>query len=239
MNNIFRSIAKYFNIFPCPLCRSGDGNGRNELCAKCLSELDMIPLKNHCRGCGGVLDGALAICSKCQREKKRPWVDAISLFHYRDTGMELILKFKSGKTPEIARTLGEMGADAIRKAGFPIEIVTAIPQSFKSRWKRPYNQSLLVAKILAAQLGIPVIHALDCRFSRRKQATLNRRERLKNSGNSFIAVNHKLFAGKRILIVDDVFTTGSTCAAAAKALLSAGSGEVYIFTCARTPGAMD
>ena len=239
MKKFFLAIAKFFNLFPCPLCRIGNGNGQNDLCDQCLASLEFIAIENHCRGCGGVLDGALAVCSKCQKEKKRPWLDAVSLFHYRGSGRELILKFKSGSSPEIARPLGKLGAQAIEKSGFRFDAIVPIPLSFRSQWKRSYNQSLLVAQQISAQLGIPVIEALKCRIRHRKQAMLNRRERWKNSGDRFLAVKPELFAGKRLLIVDDIFTTGSTCTAAAKVLLKSGSREIYVFTCARTPGAAD
>ncbi len=236
MKNPLRAICRFFNFLPCPLCRRGDGDGANELCPECRSKLRFISAARRCRGCGGEKDGALALCSKCLAEKRRAYLDAAAIFHYHGVGRDLILAFKSG-TPELARSLGKMGAQVYREAGFAAEVIVPIPLHFFRYWRRTYNQAELFAKCLGKELNLPVCGALRRRHAGGKQAKLNRAGRLRNARHRFEVVNSSAIRGRTVLLVDDVLTTGATVNAAAQALTRAGARSVVVLCAARTPKA--
>ncbi len=230
MFNLFR----YYNLLPCPLCKRGDGDGANRFCADCLKELPKAP-SPACPGCGGELDGALASCSICLGATARPWAGAVTLFEYRDLARKMLHDFKFHNFPELARPLGELAAAKVKEAGFMPELAVPIPLHWTRLWGRSYNQAGLFAAETARNLGIPCREALRRRKRGKRQASLGQKARSTNPKGAFEARSPEPLAGKRILLVDDIFTTGATLDAAAKTLLAAGSGPVWILTIARTP----
>lgn len=236
MLKLLRQISRFFNFLPCPLCGRGDGNGVNELCPECRAKLRFIDPARRCPGCGGEKDGALALCSKCLAEKRRAYLDAAAVMHYHGAGRKLILAFKSG-TPELARTLGKMGAQVYRDAGFAAEVVVPIPLHPYRYWRRTYNQAELFARYVGKELDLPVALALKRRHAGGKQAKLNRSGRLRNARHRFEVGNAAAIAGRNVLLVDDVLTTGATVDAATRVLLRAGARSVVVLCAARTPKA--
>ena len=99
---------------------------------------------------------------------------------------------------------------------------------------RTHSRYELIAALIAAETGKPLIRGLKKIRETPHQAQLKRSERLKNLKGSF-AVDDSSFAGKQLLLVDDVLTTGSTASAAAQALMDNGAKAVRLLCCARTP----
>lgn len=229
-----RKIARYFNLLPCPMCKDGDGDGAGLLCPRCLEELPLIPDGPHCRGCGSLLNGPLAMCSECLSGSQRLWQDATAIMEYLDSGSDFMLRFKSGNAPELARPLGRLGAERIRSLKWKIDYIIPVPLRFSRKWKRSYNQSELFAMRLGKELDIQVKNALIKLPGGDKQAALNRKKRLKNPIR-FKLRNPESLRGKSLLLVDDIFTTGSTLTAAAKTLWKANPTQILVMCCARTP----
>ncbi len=231
---LLRDFSRFYNLLPCPKC-GGDGGGGNRLCPDCLAELPRIPEGPRCPGCGGELDGVLAQCSACLAESdERPWSGALTLFDYTGAARELVHDFKFHGKPELARPFAALAAEAFRKETFRAELVVPVPLHWTRLWKRSYNQAGLFAERLAAELGIPYCNALRRKRRTRKQSGLHRELRAKNPRGAFGIRDSGEIAGRSILLVDDVFTTGATLTAAAKTLLDAGSGPVFALTIART-----
>ena len=116
----------------------------------------------------------------------------------------------------------------------PVDAVVPVPLHPKKQRARGYNQSLLLAQHFCKQTGL----ALGPDWVKRHkdtlpQAQLNRRERLENMSGAFVAL--PLVKGKRILLIDDVATTGATLEGCAVALKQAGAKQVMAFTLAREP----
>lgn len=234
MKNWFFNIASWLNLFPCPLCKTGDGGGRNQICPKCREALRGFK-EPICPGCGGTLDGFMTVCSKCLAEDKRPWVGARTLFEYRGAARSLLHDFKFKGRPELARTLGELAAKTLQNAPFTPDLVVPVPLHSLRFYRRGYNQAGLFAEVTAKALNVKYCSILRRTKRTQKQSGLNREERRHNLIGAFQVRSPEIIRGKRILLVDDVFTTGATLTAAAKTLLAAGSGEIFVLTAARTP----
>lgn len=229
-----KRVAAYFGLFPCPRCGRGDGGGAGLFCPDCMRELPLISPGAHCPGCGAPPDGPLAMCRGCLESGERPWQDAAAVMEYRGEGAKLIRRFKSGGAPELARPLGHLGAELVRAFGWHADLIVPIPLRFGRFWRRSYNQSALFGGRIGAELGIPMRELLVKLPGGKKQAGLSRAGRLRNRLR-FEVRRPELLKDRDLILVDDIFTTGSTLAAAAKALRKADPGRIFVLTCARTP----
>ena len=221
-------------LLPCPACRENSGRRPNSFCDECLGRLPFIgssaPL---CPGCGGVLDSSLARCSQCLMEPERPWEEAYSVLVYCGCARELIRRFKFGNCPELARPLGYLLADRITECNIGAELIVPVPLHFMRELRRGYNQAGLLAEIAGKQCGISRADILIRRSFRSRQSGRNRKERHRDLTGIFKLRNGVSLAGKRVLLVDDIFTTGATLHAAAEALQAAGPETVTVLTLAR------
>ena len=230
-----RKLAAELNLFPCPVCRHGNGGGRNCFCPECEREMHRIE-GARCRGCGGELDTALALCSSCLAEDAPPWIGAASVYEYRDLTRRVIHRFKFFNHPELARPFGIRGAERMRQeSGFRADVVVPVPLHITRYYWRSFNQAALFGGIVAEELGIPLCEALVRTRRTRHQARLNREARKKNPRGVFTVAKPDEVRGKCVLLVDDVFTTGATLASAARALQKADCGPIFVLTAARTP----
>lgn len=235
LKGLLHALAGYFNLLPCPLCGEGDGGGRGALCPECRDALPLLPPgPPHCPGCGAVPDGPLAMCRACMSCEERPWRDAVTVMEYRDEGAAFMKLFKSGRAPELARPLGELAATKIRALNWRADLLVPVPLRFRSLWRRRYNQSALFGRRVGAELGIPCRELLVKLPGGGKQAGLSRAKRLGNRLR-FAVKDPDALRGKTVILVDDIFTTGSTLTAAAKTLRRAGVPTIYVLSGARTP----
>ena len=216
------------------------------LCPPCWETMTFLGAP-ACACCGVPFEfdvGAGALCAACIR---RPPVfeRARSVLAYDDASRGLILGFKHADRTEAApafgRWLARAGADLIAEA----DIIAPVPLHWTRFWRRRYNQSTLLAQALAraARQGghqggrrLPVIPDLLTRRRRTpSQGGLGASARARNVRGAFrIKPAHQArLRGARVLLVDDVFTTGATVEACARVLLRAGAGAVDVLTLAR------
>ncbi len=155
---------------------------------------------------------------------------------YEGVLRQLIHLYKYGCVRTLSRPLADMLARALpRDERF--DAVVAVPLHWRRRWSRGFNQSALLARSVAARSGIPYLQALERTRSTAVQAGLSNTMRRKNVSAAFRVRRMGGFAGKlagnRILLIDDVMTTGATAAACARALKRAGAERVALLTVAR------
>ena len=223
-------------LLPCPGCGGCSSNGGNSLCPECLKQLEILPADAVCcPGCGGIMTGALACCSQCLAEPERPWKQAFTVMPYSGMAAQLIRRLKFYNAPELARPLGYLLAEKIQQHHIEADFIVPIPLHFTRLLSRSYNQSLLLAQVAGKKCHIPVRQILRRQHLRSRQSERSRSDRHKELAGSMILKRPESVAGKRILLLDDVFTTGATLHAAASALLKAHPESVTVLTLARAP----
>jgi len=171
------------------------------------------------------------LCSVC-RLSVSSFDSAYAYGSYEGPLQKLVQLFKYGKVESLAQPLSRLLLQAI-PFGENFDAVMPVPMHWFKQWQRGFNQAELLAAPIARRYGLKVSHQLQRARYAKAQASLNFKDRQKNMRNSFVVRNPAEIKGKRILIVDDVLTTGATLRAAAAALKSSGAKRVTALTLAR------
>jgi len=164
------------------------------------------------------------------RNGMRGFDEAFCYGAYEGSLRKLIHLFKYSGMRRLARPLGALLADALPRDR-QFDLVTAVPLHWRRRWQRGFNQSELLGKAIAHARGIPAAGVLRRRSSTRAQAGLSNAQRRENVSGAFRA--RRRVNGLRVLLVDDVMTTGATAGACARALKKAGAKSVSLAALAR------
>jgi ComF family protein len=183
-----------------------------------------------CAGCGA--PGAAVLCPGCRESVPRPVASprggVIAALSYRGTGKQLVAGLKFRNRRHAAHSLAELLA--ARLATVQVDVVTWAPTSARRRRSRGYDQAELVARALARRLGLPCRRLLR-RVPGPPQTGRSRSQRL--AGPAFVARPSR--RPLRVLLIDDVVTTGATLASAGRALRAAGASHVVLAAAAATP----
>jgi len=191
----------------------------------------------YCPGCGAQAgDPGLPpmLCGDCRREP-RPW-DLLHCFGpYQGLLRDLILRYKFQRSLGLGRLLQTLALEAFRPGQERPELVVPVPLHPRRLLWRGYNQSLELARRLARESGIPLASQAMRRVRRTTpQARLSGPMRRENIRGAFVA-DPALVSGRRVLLVDDVLTTGATLEEGTLSLRRAGAVRVEILVLARTP----
>lgn len=231
-------------LFPprCPTCRLLLGeHAPLPFCPSCLAGIHPIrsPL---CPRCGVPLAGpdeTDRFCGECLRTK-RPYAAARSVASYDATVLEAIHLFKYRGRIGLGETLGALLADGAGRL-WDMALFTQIipvPLHLRRLRERGFNQAVILARQVAKRYGIP----LDLGSLRRERGTppqvgLGRALRAANVRGAFTVRRPEAIRGQRILLIDDVYTTGSTLQECAAVLMKARAETVAVLTLARAlPG---
>jgi ComF family protein len=146
---------------------------------------------------------------------------------------EIIHQLKYGNNIALALPLGGALVQLYRSAPYPADLVTVVPMSRQRRLRRGYNQASLIARAFCRAAGLPFSSSVLRRIRQTEsQVGKHPRERMLNVKDAF-AAETEFVAGKTVLVIDDVFTTGATMRSCANALKQAGAGHVIGLTAAR------
>jgi ComF family protein len=205
------------------------------LCNDCQRMLCGTPTE-RCRRCGGALALATAtVCPHCHGRKLR-FDRVVTLGTYTAALRECELTLKRPGHEALSAAMGQWLA-ARAAATFhelQADAVLAVPMHWARRMTRRANNAELIAAALAARLKLPTWHrALRRVRNTRKQGPMLRTQRLKNVRRAFRLQPECDVHGKRLIIVDDVLTTGATCNEIAKILKRAGAASVTVAVLAR------
>jgi competence protein ComFC len=232
MISFIKHIFLHFFPLTCPSCKKETIDASFELCNSCYSKLSFVP-EPFCKSCGGYNNTIFDICSNCMKEDKHPWQHAISLFEMKDLSRDLIIKYKYYKDIPLARFFSNICCKKIKLSNLEINIITHIPLHWAKHLKRGFNQSSLIEKMISRELRIHSKTLLVRSKFTKSQTKLATKKRRKNIIDAFKPIKCEQIKNKKILLIDDVYTTGSTLREASKVLLKAGAKEIYILTLAR------
>ena len=149
---------------------------------------------------------------------------------------ELIHRFKYNRRVQLCRPLGVLAAGQLRPFAetAAADLLIPVPLHEKRLRQREFNQALLLGEILARQWRLPVSRSNLRRIRwTEPQINLSATERVANVRGAFGVAESAQLRDKRIILVDDVYTTGSTVIECARVLLRAGADEVHVVTVAR------
>jgi len=216
------------------------------VCRNCLAEPQPFEAEFFCVSCRTPFLNAFPLdfegrCALC-RSGLRGFDAAYCFGSYEGVLRELIHLFKYGRIKTLARPLGDLLSSALpRDERF--DAITPVPLHWRRQWQRGFNQSDLLARDLSSRCGFPVLPALRRVSATAAQAGLSNTARRRNVAAAFRSRGGarwtRRLQGKRILLIDDVMTTGSTAAACALALTRAGVARVALLTVARVDRRMD
>lgn len=218
----------------CPACRTIVAV-QNSFCAACWADLVFITAP-MCAGCGLPFEvdaGEAARCGECLAHP-RSFDAARGAVVYAGPGRAAVLGLKHGDRLNLA----EVMAPHLHRAGAdwlgPDALLVPVPLYRWRLWRRGFNQAVLLAASLARRSGTPLDRDALVRVrATRSSQGLNRRQRAANVRAAFKVAQPAAVAGRNVVLVDDVYTTGATAEACARILRRAGARTVRVLTWAR------
>lgn len=207
----------------------------------CLLDILFPP---RCLFCQKILPfGAHGMCDDCRQTlqildtPKRGdfFLKCHAPLPYEGLIREAIHRYKFGGRRDYAPELGKLMAECVREnlAG-QFDVVTYVPVSMERRKERGYDQTELLAGEMGKCLDVEIIPTLEKTVDNQKQSTIkDRKKRAKNVKNVYKVTNREAVDGNRILLVDDIITTGSTLEETAKMLLKSGALSVVCIALAQ------
>ncbi|GAB4419785.1 MAG: ComF family protein [Anaerolineales bacterium] len=214
-------------IFP-PACGGCEKTGVR-WCATCQKNVPKIE-KPFCVVCG-LPQIQKTVCVRC--ENRRPAYKVLRSWAAFDSPVrEALHKLKYRRDMALGEALSAQMAGFLLELDWPLDVLVPVPLGRKRMKERGYNQVAMIAMPLAEKLNLEYAPRMLARVRETKsQVGLSAEERLKNVGGAFQASTE--IAGKVVLLVDDVATTGATLSSGAEALYASGAADVYAFTAAR------
>src|SRR5579875_832062 len=230
-------------IYPscCLLCGQPLPGDQTHFCSLCHRELFTDP-DATCPRCAGTVGPFAVIDGRCTACRKETFVfeQVLRLGRYDGLLREVILRLKNQRGESLAELLGEYWAReaASRFQALHCDVLVPVPLHWRRRWQRGYNQSAALCRGLATYLGVPYQPSWlrRVRHTPRQTSRPTPAERKANVRGAFQARRGVPLAGRSVLLVDDVMTTGATASEAARALRAGGASRVVVAVLARAQG---
>jgi ComF family protein len=224
----------------CPSCREplGDGNG---LCGHCWSKLSLIEPPYCARlGIPFAYDPGPGLLSMEAIADPPTYDRARAAVRYDDISRALVHGLKYGDRLDLSPMMGQWMARAGHELLANADALIPVPLHWRRQWARRFNQSATLAGVISGLTGVPVIHgALKRVRATPQQVGKSKTERADNVQGAF-RVNAEYgsdISGRRLVLVDDVLTSGATADACARSLLRAGAGHIDVLVFARVVAA--
>ncbi|HSU53927.1 MAG TPA: ComF family protein [Candidatus Dormibacteraeota bacterium] len=207
------------------------------LCTGCRGRVKHIE-PPFCERCGLPYEGAITTAFECAncKDMDMHFSSARSVAAAKGELLEVIHKYKYARAmwfePFLGELLAERAAPVLQSGKW--DLIVPIPLHATKQREREFNQAERLGSRLSDATGIPLATGLVRRVvATRTQTQLTRAERVTNMKKAFAMQEGMKLSGERLVLIDDVFTTGATASACAKALRAAGAAEVCVWTVAR------
>ena len=202
-----------------------------DMCDKCFQTLPFITA-NFCTRCGLQFEkDGTGVCLNCKANNFNFEV-ARSCLNFDKEVVPLIHRFKYARYKFLAEPLAYLLYDTLLLQDWKIDLICYTPLFPKREKERGYNQSRELANHLSKLSNIPIFNNIERTRDTPTQTQLPRKERQENVKDCFKVTNRKLIKDMNILLIDDVFTTGSTTNEISKELKKSGVNKVYVLTIA-------
>lgn len=230
-------------IFPpnCAVCGVGIPNTRHSICPRCASKV-VLTGRDYCSGCGAIkpaTTGVTNTCLTCERPGIEFNLQGVSAAgDYDGVLRQCVLRLKFSGERGLAEPLARWMAEVLSHRSYKAHLIVPVPLSESRLWERGYNQAEEIALALGDVLDLPVYpDALRRAKHTIAQTTLSTAtERKQNMKGAFRPGEEAgAIRNRRVLLVDDVSTTGATLSAAAVAIRKLGAKSVMGVLAARTP----
>jgi ComF family protein len=244
IRNVLRSgLRPLFNLALPPLCPSCHEPVRDAgaLCPACWSKLNFIA-RPYCERLGipFAYDPGPGILSMQAIADPPAYARARAVVRFDEVARDLVHALKYGDRLDIAPTLGRWMANAGAELLDGADALVPVPLHWRRLWARRFNQSAALAQAISTVSDVPVLTPLRRRRATPQQVGLSRSERAQNVQGAFRvpAAARAEVAGRRLVLVDDVMTSGATTDACTRALLRAGATQVDVLVFARVVDAV-
>lgn len=214
-------------------------SGKDGVCEDCFNIINFIS-NPCCQKCGMPFEATTAksskLCGLCVKDKKSVFRMSRSAMRYDDVSKNMVLSFKFMDKTENAKVFADWmflaGKDIFVEG---VDLIIPIPLHYTRLIKRKYNQSALLAKRIGKLAEVKVNYSSVIRHKKTKpQVEFSGKARAQNIKGAFEIKHPENIKGKRVLLIDDVYTTGSTLKECAKSIRKAGAKSVDFLTLSRT-----
>ncbi len=231
-----RAVASLFYPALCAVCSEPIGYD-DYLCSACKGKAPRIK-PPFCATCSQPFDGAITEAFSCANCGQRDlhFVAAVAAYRSRGVVRKIMHDFKYGHQIHLRHPVAEWLIETLddpRLRGRRFDLVIPVPLHPTRKRERGFNQAELLAQLLSARAGLVMNNALERIRYTTTQTAFDRAERMENLRDAFRLRKKAHVRGLRVLLIDDVLTTGSTLSECARVLKAAGAISVHAATAAR------
>ena len=217
-----------------PIYCGGCGKTGYPVCRECIASFTMVEDDLACPICGRWVGGK-TVCGECLQHE-RGFEEGYFGFYFEEKLREALHSFKFRGRKDVGKWLVHIIEKKIASLSHRFDCIIPIPVTEKRLKERGFNQSFIIGNEISKITGKPIYHSVLFKVKETKdQFSLHRDERRKNVKGVFAAKDVERIDAKRILLVDDLLTTGCTAKEASRVLRKAGARKALFFGLARTP----
>jgi competence protein ComFC len=231
VHNFFKTLLEIFYPIYCGGCNAAAGS---ILCDDCINTFRPVEEEKTCPICGRLIDKR-TLCGACM-EEKRTFSKGHFGYYFEGRLRDVIHAFKFNGRIDVGKYLVKLLKEKIDTMTQEIDCIIPLPVTEKRLKERGFNQSFIIGEEIAKMTGKEVYPSVLVKTKQTEdQYALSKKERKKNIRGAFAVKNKGQISGRRVLLVDDLFTTGYTAQEASRLLLKSAAKEVIVFALARTP----
>ena len=236
LRDTLRAAASVLYPSACAVCNAAV-DFDEYLCASCEASAPRLT-PPFCAKCSEAFGGAISetfTCANCA-QRELHFECAVAAYRSRGVVRKVLHDFKYGRHRHLRHPLARWLCAALddpRLTGRNFDVIIAVPLHPARQRERGFNQAALLAALLGRETGVRVDHTLERIRYTTTQTAYDRRERMRNLEGAFRLRRGMAVQGLRVLLIDDVLTTGSTLSECARVLKMAGAVSVHAATAAR------